>query len=904
MKKLILFLLFISFVYSKSNAQIVVCLGDSAVACQGQTVTINDCGTLTGTPVGINLNNPTVIQPNLYDDQFSASINIGFNFNYFGANYTQITLGSNGIASFDLGNSGGYCPWSLPAGVTLPSTGSLAACKNAISIFYQDMHPSLAGTTGNVQYQTIGTAPNRKFIALYREIGAFSCGLSQCNYAALILYETTNVIEVHIGRKVTCASWNGGLAIQGIENAAGTVAYVTPGRNNSQWACINDGRRWAPASPTNTNTYSMSNIPYIQVSGVGSSLLWGNTAGQSFPYNGGVLNVSPLPSVPTGYYLTSSACGTAIGSVSDTTWLSIGSANVTTSFVPDTCDQGIGSVTASPAAGSTGPFSYNWPLLGGATTSTVNNVSAGTYDVTMIDGNGCSATSSVTVTSTNATYSASSTQATCLGSTNGTATALMSPTIGTISYSWTPSGQTTQTATNLAAGSYTCTINSSSGCTGTATVAVTEIPSMILSLTNVQDASCNSTADGTATANITQGTAPYTYVWSNSSSTTNTATDLAAGSHTVTITDINGCIIDTTFQINEPPALSITTLTADTLICPNTVLTLSATGSGGSTPYTFTWSQGGVDIGTGANFDVTPTASLTNYCVVLSEQCGSPTTQACLNVTVPNDISPMLSPDKTADCIPGIFTFTNQSTNPSEIQSVEYQISNGDNVIASGTNPFTHTINQVGTFDVNMLVTSTYGCVYQANFTDIVTVTDIPTADFTISRNPVTWFETEIQTQDVSIGNIDQWNWYSPNSTPSSSIEASGTFKFPEGVVGTYPITLIVTTSEGCSDTVTLELEIVPDIIFYAPNAFTPDDDEYNQSWGIVIEGVDLESFSLLIFNRWGEVIWESYDSKAKWNGYYNGSKVPAGTYSWRVNYKDRENDGKSVHTGFINVLR
>ena len=101
-----------------------------------------------------------------------------------------------------------------------------------------------------------------------------------------------------------------------------------------------------------------------------------------------------------------------------------------------------------------------------------------------------------------------------------------------------------------------------------------------------------------------------------------------------------------------------------------------------------------------------------------------------------------------------------------------------------------------------------------------------------------------------------------------------------------------------------LELEIVPDIIFYAPNSFTPDDDEYNQSWGIIIEGIDLESFSLLIFNRWGEVIWESYDSKAKWNGYYHGEKVPAGTYSWRVNYKDRETDGKTVQTGFINVLR
>ena len=136
--------------------------------------------------------------------------------------------------------------------------------------------------------------------------------------------------------------------------------------------------------------------------------------------------------------------------------------------------------------------------------------------------------------------------------------------------------------------------------------------------------------------------------------------------------------------------------------------------------------------------------------MVLSEQCGSPTTQACLDVTIPNDISPMLSPDKTADCIPGIFTFTNQSTNPSDIQSVEYQISNGDNVIASGANPFTHTINQVGTFDVNMLVTSIYGCVYQTNFTDIVTVQIFQLLILPFLEILLLGLK-QIQTQDISI---------------------------------------------------------------------------------------------------------------------------------------------------------
>lgn len=885
------------------NSQIVVCVGDSATACPGQTVQINNCGGLGSNPIGIVLNSPTIISPNLSDDVFSSAVNIGFNFNYFGNNYSQVTFGSNGVVSFDMGNAGSYCPWSLTGAGTLPSTGTPTACKNSISLAYQDMHPSLAGTTGNIQYQTIGTAPNRQFVGLYREIGAFSCGLSQCNYLGVILYETTNVIEVHIGRKVTCSTWNGGLAIQGIENASGTVAYVTPGRNNSQWQCINDGRRWTPASAGNTNTYSMSSIPYIQIVGTGSTTLWSNTNGQTFPYNGGTLNITNLPSATTGYYLTSSACGTAIGSISDTTWLSIGAANVTTSFIPDTCGQGIGSVSATPGALSPPPYTYNWPSLN-ATTQTVNNVAAGTYDVTLTDGNGCTATASVTVTSTNASYSATSTQASCLGSTNGTATAQMTPPLGSITYSWNPSGQTTQTASNLSAGSYTCTITSSNGCSGTATVAVTEIPAMQMTISNLQDVTCNSSSDGTATLNITQGTSPYTYVWSNSVSTTNTAIDLIAGTHTVNITDANGCTTDTSFQINEPPALSLVSITNDTMVCANTTLTLNALGTGGSTPYTYTWTKNGTTIGTGSSFNITPIDSFATYCVTLSEQCGSPTTQLCVDVTVPTNITPGVTPDITAACIPGTFNFTNTSTNSGDIQSVQYVFSNGNFVNTTGTNPFSHTLNIIGVFDLDMIITSIHGCTYQHTFQNIVTVTDKPQANFTISQNPVTWFETEVQTQDISIGNITQWEWYSPSATPMISNDPSALLTFPEGVVGTYPIRLIVTTAEGCSDSIILELEIVPDIIFYAPNSFTPDDDEYNQSWGIVIEGIDLESFSLFIFNRWGEIIWESYDSKAKWNGYYQGKKVPAGTYSWRINYKDRETDGKTVQTGFINVLR
>ena len=127
---------------------------------------------------------------------------------------------------------------------------------------------------------------------------------------------------------------------------------------------------------------------------------------------------------------------------------------------------------------------------------------------------------------------------------------------------------------------------------------------------------------------------------------------------------------------------------------------------------------------------------------------------------------------------------------------------------------------------------------------------------------------------------------------------------YPEGVSGTYSITLIATTNEGCSDTTTLEVEIVPDIIFYAPNSFTPDDDEHNQTWTIFVEGIDEQNFTLEIFNKWGETIWETHDIKAEWDGTYHKGVVPEGTYIWRAMYKELENDGRKIHTGYVNVIR
>ena len=128
--------------------------------------------------------------------------------------------------------------------------------------------------------------------------------------------------------------------------------------------------------------------------------------------------------------------------------------------------------------------------------------------------------------------------------------------------------------------------------------------------------------------------------------------------------------------------------------------------------------------------------------------------------------------------------------------------------------------------------------------------------------------------------------------------------ELPEGVVGNYNVTLTVTNANGCMDSVTKIAQVLSDVILYAPNTFTPDGDEFNQTWFIHMDGIDIHQFDLQIFNRWGEVIWETKDPKGAWDGTYMGKIVPNGQYTWILETKELVSDKKYTFNGYINVLR
>jgi hypothetical protein len=508
--------------YTQHFAQI--CLGDDATVCVGTPLTIQNCSGSGGGNTsggGLYLNSPNTVT--LTDDSWSAVIPIGFNFSFYNSNHTQCVIGSNGLISFDLSKANGYCSWSFNGIAPLPNSTFVDA-QNAAMVCYQDMNPALGG---QIQYQTLGSAPNRIFVVLYKEIPTFSCG--ECSYMSILLFEGSNNVEFHIGNKPPCTSWNSGLALQATENQGGTIAHVTPGRNISQWSANQECKLYTPTSPSNTGSYTISNGAYTLVTSAGTSIMWGNTLGQTFPYNNGVLNIPSVSAGTTGYFLTGTACNVGIGSISDTSFITGVSSSVSVSSTPDICSSGAGTATATNGNG-TSPFTYSWN--NGQTGNSISGLSAGTYTVTMTDGNGCTSSTSAVVGDTPATFSGTITQVSCSGGTNGTATASMTPPLGNLTFLWNdPLNQTTATANGLTVGSYQCTVTSDIGCSGTVTVNVTQIPAMAINTVSLTDVSCNSGNDGSVTIGVTQGTgtSPFSYSWDSSSSTSSAAAGLTSG---------------------------------------------------------------------------------------------------------------------------------------------------------------------------------------------------------------------------------------------------------------------------------------------------------------------------------------------------------------------------------------
>jgi len=517
------------------------------------------------------------------DDVYSPVINLPFNFCYFGTTYTTCSVGSNG--SIKMGSSAGTSnPWSFTA--SCPST----ALTTAGDIFgvYHDMDPRVGGT---VKWYLVGTAPCRIFVVVFNAVPHY---LTSCNgintTSMIVLYETTNAIDVYVDHKPLCAAWQSGNAIIGIQNPAGTAGVAAPGRNTTPTWTVTTPEAWrfTPNGPAIYTTAWFQGATQIGL---------GNT-----------INVCPTATTTYTAKTTYTRCdGTQIVETDNMTvsYSSLTPATVTPSA--ETCSNyNNGSVTINNPVGA-GPYTVN--ISGPASGSVVEpntaggvasftNLPDGNYSYTVTGANGCTTNGTFTIGAgpVCCSVTASGTNILCNAATTGSVTS--NPVgLAPFTYSWT-GGQSGQTAINLGAGTYTVTMTDASGCVATASATITS-PTPVTATAAVVNASCNGNCNGTITVTASGGTAPYQYSKNGGAFQASPVFgSLCSGSYSITVKDANNCTVVITPSVTQPAVLALSAPVIVPATCGSTNGSISTGASGGTTAYSYSIGGAGQASGT------------------------------------------------------------------------------------------------------------------------------------------------------------------------------------------------------------------------------------------------------------------------------------------------------------------
>jgi hypothetical protein len=260
--------------------------------------------------------------------------------------------------------------------------------------------------------------------------------------------------------------------------------------------------------------------------------------------------------------------------------------SISTSVTNSSCNSSCNGSISCSASGGSAPYTYSWS--NGVNLPLENGLCPGSYTLTVTDAVGVTQSTIATIIQAAAiNVVPSQTNVTCNGTCSGSASAIASGGTGAFTYSWSGLAATTPTINNLCAGAYTLTVNDGTNCSLTHTYFLMQ-PSALTIVPSQTNVTCNGACNGTATANFSGGTAPFSYHWTPNGSNLPTQNNLCAGSYTITVTDAQGCIQEATYAIAQPAALSISA-SATNANCQGCNGSATAVVSGGNTPYVYSW---------------------------------------------------------------------------------------------------------------------------------------------------------------------------------------------------------------------------------------------------------------------------------------------------------------------------
>lgn len=477
----------------------------------------------------------------------------------------------------------------------------------------------------------------------------------------------------------------------------------------------------------------------------------------------------------------------------------------------------------------------------------------------------------------------SSTPVTC--GNNGSATVTVSGYSNPITFNWQPGGQSSPTATNLGAGTYTCTLGYMLPCPYTQSVTVNLSGNNLLTVTSSSTNAYCGNPTGTAAVSVSGGIPPYSSIlWNTTPTQTGSSIDsLIPGLYTATVSDASACTITKDVAVgNTTPTITvIDKVIQSTCQSPNGDIYID-TVFGGTDPYSFIWNT--TPITTTPNLIDAPAGTYTltigdsNNCAVIKQYILTNVDSVLVDVHTVNEYCNQGNGEIHVPIINGIAPYT-------WIWSNDSLLNINDSIITNLKADVYH-----------FVVTDNVGCtsrgtVSLSNVNDVFSGTPYtrpsePIVDVSFALGitlPSQWDITQIVLPDGS----------------TRTNESEVTLNYAD--YGYYNASFYIISSHGCKDTVDYTFFVKDFMTIYIPNAFTPNLDKNNKVW--YVYGTLVREISIFVFNREGEQIFESHSLEDGWDGTYKGRMCGQDTYVYKVYAKDYF-DETHKYVGHIHLIR
>ncbi len=590
--------------------------------------------------------------------------------------------------------------------------------------------------------------------------------------------------------------------------------------------------------------------------------------------------------------------------------------------------------------GGVAPYSYLWS--NGARTAEITDIPAGEYTITVSDANGCTISESFRINQPEAPISIvanGNLDLACMGNSDGNIQLAVTGGTGPYTYLWS-TGSDDNAITDLVAGDYTVRVVDALGCVKEQTFTVRQPDELRIANAFVNESQCFDDRNGSIELEITGGTQPYHYQWSNEATTKNiigissgeynvvvtdargcsvqasytladpglfrlspevseiscvgandasislnieggvgdlairwntghvgeTLTELSPGIYNVTVSDENGCSLQQTFNIIEPLPVTLDAFVQDAIKCGDPKSgQINLIVSGGRAPYAYRWSNGATSQSLTDLFPGT-------YAVTVTDSYGC-TASGTYGIQQPDPLKIGLRTEILVNCDTRLVSNRVVADVSGGFGGYRYEWSRGE------SNGAEIIVSEPGR--LTLFITDDRGCELEKSID--IRIPELGEADFdftseSIVRDGAPAANDPVSFFDESFGDIIDWAWNFGDGFDSREVDPIHTYSAP----GTYTVTLTVTDGSGCTSLKTDIIEITEGYRIMVPDAFTPNGDGNNDFFRPRLLG--LEKVQLLIFNTWGEVIFNTEDVNTPgWDGTIRGKPAENGNYVYKL---------------------